>query len=161
MDEKQLATMKRSIVSSTITYYNALTGETLSTADPDVRAEFASLLDMALDGVEVDQTCWSRVKEGLFYDNYLAKRTEEGTITDIDLIRPGLVSGQFSDSVAFSEHNLRMAVARQTTGPLQEGTKTCSACGEEKPASKFRRRGGAKCNSCRSKEYRERAKAGL
>lgn len=121
----------------------------------EYKAAFEENFDEILALAQPDLTGWAHYKGKMFYDIYLLMREEEGTITEADRTRRGLKAHEFADSVAYHEHCIRVSKHEPNDGP----PKVCSSCGQEKPANKFKKRGGAKCNACRSKEYRERKDA--
>lgn len=134
-------------------------GAPASTSNRNHREQVEHALGLLLDELHFDPDDWDTIEKKMFYDIYLLQRTEEGTVTKTDLTRRGMVAGQFSDSVSYHEHCIRVAEDRKTEGSDATRFKFCSYCGQEKPANKFKVRGGAKCNACRSKEYRERKNA--
>ncbi len=71
-------------------------------------------LDAILGSVTADRTCWPYVKDKFLYDVYLDWRKEEGTITEIDLVRTGITMAMFSSGDAYNQHCIRVGEARKT-----------------------------------------------
>lgn len=155
--EHKAKSLRPSVISMIIALKKALDGDDSVDESYDTRNLVDGKLDELLGEIQPDPTGWASLKTKLFYDVYLLQRQEEGTMTPFDLVRTGLTIGQFSDNVAFHQHCVRVGEERKNTGEAL--TKRCPYCGEEKSIDKFRRRGGAKCNACQAKEYRERRNA--
>ncbi len=155
MSEHTIKSMRASVV-STIARLRAEMDDNPENLE-EYKGQAAEAIDEFLEKLKPDPTGWSHFKGKMFYDIYLLQREEEGTTTDRDLTRPGLKSTDFADSQEFYKHCVRVGETRQRYEHSE--SKVCTACGEEKPANKFKFRGGAKCNACRSKEYRERKNA--
>lgn len=155
MSEHTIKSMRASAVSMLARLKVEMDGNKQNYAE--YRLQIEAAIDEFLDTVRVDQTSWSYFKGKMFYDIYLLQREEEGTLSELDMVRPGLKSVDFADPVEFHKHCVRVGETRQA--PELGPPKVCTACGEEKPANKFKHRGGAKCNACRSREYRERKNA--
>jgi hypothetical protein len=146
-----------SLISSFIMVVAADTGTEFDKNDPDVRGQVKRMLDDAKDAMQIDETAWPQVKTKYLYDVYLQMRTEEGTVTQTDLTRAGLSPGLFSTTDEWHRH-----CARVIEGQSQDGldsVKTCSACGQTKHVSKFKKHGGSRCGACQAKAYRERRAA--
>lgn len=152
-EEHKIRSLRASIAAMLVTLKTA-EDESKDNAQ-SYREAIEETLDEYLYDIKPDPTAWPSLKTKLFYDVYLLQRKEEGTLTPGDLVRTGLTIGQFSDSVSYHQHCIRVSENRRADFNEAQ-TKVCTSCGEEKSASKFKRRGGAKCNACRSKEYRER-----
>jgi hypothetical protein len=108
-----------------------------------------------------DPTEWEYVSHEYLYDDYLEVRKATNQLTAFDLIRPELNRSQFRNEREYYAHCLRVA-DRRASIPSNEasfGLKFCNGCELELPLSRFKKRGGAKCNTCRSKEYRARVAA--
>jgi translation initiation factor 2 beta subunit (eIF-2beta)/eIF-5 len=160
-DKHAASAQRASIISSIIAYFNAVSEGSINSGDIDERAQVGEMLDQMINEIEPDKTSWGKTDGTMLYDVYLQMREAEGTITDTDLVRSGLTSALFADAAEYYKHCQRISNHRaQTTVEESEygKTKVCASCGEEKPVSKFKRRGGAKCNTCRSREYRNRMK---
>lgn len=157
MESHQIKAARESIVSNLILYYNAVKGTDLPKTALDTREDFGQALDDLIEIMEVDPSTWASVKETMFYDEYLKEREEAGTITGIDLVRPGMIQSQFADSAEYYKHCVRVAESRSADGSnLEDRTKVCAVCLKEKHISKFKKRGGSCCTACNSKKYRER-----
>jgi hypothetical protein len=155
------AAQRASIISSIISYFNSINDSSINSGDIDERGQVAELLDQMIEEIEPDKTSWGKTAGAMLYDVYLQMREEEGTITATDMVRAGLTSAMFADQGEYYKHCQRISNhrAQAEVDEYQQGqTKVCSSCGEEKPVSKFKRRGGAKCNTCRSRDYRNRMK---
>ena len=153
----EAVSMKSAAISMVIAWVNAATESDLDKTDLDIRKAVNDQLDTLLGGALVDATSWSFMKKRMLYDLYLEYRKSEGKLTELDLIRPGLTIGAFSDTDAFVEHCTRVGESRrvgQVIGP--DEVKICSECGQEKPRSKFRKKGGGVCNACQCAKYRKR-----
>lgn len=146
-----------SLISSAITLAAQITGGEFNSTDQDVREQFRETLLDWMESFETDETSWSHVKDRYFYDVYLQMRTEAGTLTRTDETRSGLNTTQFSDNAEYHRHCIRVAEARKE----KDGgaTKICSSCGQTKPISRFKRKGGAVCNACQGKAYRAKKAA--
>ncbi len=156
-NEHKAKSLRPSVISMIIALKKALDGDDSVDDSYDTRNFVDDKLTGLLAEIQPDPTGWPCMKNKMFYDVYLLQRQEEGTITPFDLVRTGLTIGQFSDNMAFHQHCIRMGDERKNSGKAL--TKCCPYCGEEKSIDKFRRRGGAKCNACQAKEYRERKNA--
>ena len=150
VDEHRIDSLRASAVGMLAALKAAIEGKPEAVAE--YRECFADNMDDILDLARSDPSGWANYKGKMFYDIYLLMREEEGTITEADRTRRGLKASQFADTKAYHEHCIRVS----SLGPNDGPPKVCVACGKEKPANKFKFRGGAKCNACRSKEYRER-----
>ena len=159
MSEGQLKAMKESIISSLLVYANATRGTELRKSDQDVRDQISEAVDDLVGGISVDESSWPYVRNQMLYDVYLAMREEEGTITSMDRHRSGLNVAMFSNRAEFNTHLARISEAR--VAGVAEEYKVCSSCEMEKPMSKFKKKGGAVCNACRCRAYRERKQAGV
>jgi hypothetical protein len=106
-----------------------------------------------------DPTDWEEVKHEHFYDDYLDMREKTGTLHPHDLVRPGLVRSNFISEVEYHKHAMRVAESRAKEEASQNsrlGFKFCNGCEQDKPIAAFKKRGGAICNACRCKAYRQR-----
>lgn len=124
--------------------------------DADARITLRRQLEEIVADHNPDLTSWPYVRKDFFYDVYLAGRREERTLTPFDLIRPGLTKALFAEEAEYYNHMMRISAARHSTN---SDMKECSVCRATKPVAAFKKKGGAKCNSCRSKEYRDRKAA--
>jgi hypothetical protein len=159
MDNNQINAMTQSMVSTFIILFNATHDDKLDKKSPEDRRTVEKAIKDALESIAIDTDSWSYVKGRFLYDIYLNWRESEGTLTEFDLIRPGLTIGLFSDVESYQEHCIRVGESRgKLSSDLIAGTatKVCSECGQEKPVSKFRRNGGAKCNACQCAAFRKR-----
>lgn len=122
----------------------------------DIRDEVEDGLVELMNSIDPDPTGWSNpeVSGKYFYDVYLAMREMAGEQTEHDLVRPGLIMGNFTDSGEYYKHCMRISDRRKNVAP--DEMKTCSICGQPKPANKFKHKGGARCFSCLGKIYRQR-----
>jgi hypothetical protein len=153
-DDHKIKSLRASAVSTIALLQCEIEGSSENLAD--YREIVDEKLDDLLALLEPDPTSWAHFKGKLFYDIYLLQRQEEGTLSQADLTRRGVKSQEFSDPVEYHKHCIRVGETKE----LRDGPpKVCTSCGEEKPANKFKFRGGAKCNACRSREYRERKSA--
>jgi hypothetical protein len=146
-----------SAISTLIALANRTNETQIDKMDPDARYRMKEHLESVIEAYEPDFESWPFVKDRYLYDIYLQSRADAGTLTAHDEIRAGLKIAQFSDPLAYHEHQRR--ISEHNVAEDDGRTKVCSRCGRERPLSKFRFRGGAKCNSCRAKEVRERKKA--
>lgn len=124
-----------------------------------LRKEIAAALLAKIEELEIDETEWESMSANdskLLYDVYLEMREMEGIITPYDLTRPGLLQHKFSSEYAWLQHRTRIAEDLLEGGSV--GSKRCAQCGNLRPLSSFRKRGGAVCSSCRGKNYRANAK---
>jgi len=153
MNSQQKAQLE-SLVSSAIALANSVNGTEHPTTNMELREIAKTEILAMLDLIQPDPTCWPYVKHKFFYDIYLLARADAGTLTTMDEIRPGLSQANFSDVMEWHRHSVR--VAQWKLAESSNETKTCTTCGEEKPITKFRHRGGATCNACRAKKARER-----
>lgn len=152
--ENSLLAQKQSIISSIISYINAATESSIDKGDEDIRHRIGDIVnDIALN-LRTDDGSWPFVSDKFLYDVYIEYRREEGTLTDYDLYRPGLKEAQFSSHVEYLKHARRVSNHVSAFGEV--GSKTCTKCGKEKPRTSFRKNGGAVCNSCYCRKYRER-----
>ena len=151
LDDQEKA-MRESLVSSIAVYMARVRNTESQKNDPDIRDEIGAKLDELVDSINIDITSWNHVKGRMLYDVYLAMRENEGVLTELDSTRSGLVIAQFSDKEQFYEHQTRVNTHRRIYGE----TKMCSICGQRKDVMKFKKKGGAVCNACRCKSYRER-----
>lgn len=151
MTHQQKAQLE-SLISSTITLAAQITGGEFNSTDQDVREQCREMLLSFIDEFEVDETSWNYVKDRYFYDVYLQMRADAGTLTHTDETRTGLNAANFSDTAEYHRHHLRIAEARKEND--SGATKTCTSCGQTKPISKFKRKGGATCSACQGKAYR-------
>ena len=125
--------------------------------DPDLREKVTEALGEILQAVRPDPNSWTYVKHQISYSVYLSARRQSGTITEYDLIRPGLQQGNFDNQFEYFEHYDRIRKHEQAMQEVgASGLKTCNKCGEAKPMSAYRK--GATCNACRGREYRNRRK---
>jgi len=156
-DDEGLAmkAMLESLISSMITYRRAITGVDLEKTDPDTREYVRALIVDCANHIKTDDSCWPQVKHRFLYDVYLAMREDSRQATSFDYIRPGLMISDFSDKEEYYKHRIR--ISNKQKEDADGRTKICAVCGEVKPESKFKFRGGATCNSCRGKAYRKRA----
>lgn len=153
MNNQQRAQLK-SVVSSVIALANSINGTEHPITDWELRSMVEGEVLALLDLVHPDPTSWPYVKDRFFYDIYLAVRAEAGTLTLLDETRGGLNAANFTDTMEWHRHSLR--VAERKLDENTNKTKTCSSCGEDKSITKFKHRGGAVCNACRARKARER-----
>jgi hypothetical protein len=146
-----------SIISSFIALAVTRSGTQFNKADPDLREQVEIALEDAMDAMKIDETAWPQVKTKYLYDVYLQIRKDEGTLTDLDLTRTGLNPGLFSTTDEWNAHRARVSERLSQDGADYD--KTCSACGQTKHISKFKKNGGSKCGACQAKAYRERRAA--
>lgn len=145
--------MKESIISSVIIYVQGAKGVEIHKSDPDTREYVKTLVESMMEDVSIDESSWSYVGKHMLYDVYLKMREDEGTLTALDLRRPGLNLVQFTCRDAYNSHQKRLSDYKVDA---KSGSKICSKCQVEKLATSFRRRGGTTCNACRCKDYRRR-----
>lgn len=143
-----------SAVSTLISYMRAAHGVEV---DVDGRDSIRQQLMRVAEDYNPDTTSWPYVKHKYLYDVYLQARQEEGSLTDSDMTRAGLTKANFTEEGAYFEHMARVSAARRS-GDAE--LKKCNTCGFMKPLTSFKRKGGAKCNSCRSRGYRNRKAKG-
>ena len=125
--------------------------------DPDLREKVTEALGEILQAVRPDANSWTYVKHQISYSVYLNARRQSGTITEYDLIRPGLLQGHFDNQFEYFEHYDRIRRHEQAMQEIgASGMKACNKCGVAKPQSAYRK--GGTCNACRGKEYRNRKK---
>ena len=158
MEQQQKAILES--VVSMFCHLHASLNKTTNDSDQEKRAFFRSEAVRLLEEYEADPRSWGSLKEVMPYDDYLLGRKVDGTLTAFDLVRPALKKADFSSEFAYYEHRIRVSTESQKTGNTYSASgqeKTCSVCGETKPANKFRHRGGAVCHACRGKLYRERS----
>lgn len=150
-----------SLVVAAITYFNDTHDEHehLDRMDVDDTKMVEDALTNLIDSFGKDSTCWGRMRSGMLYDVYLDMRTEEKTITETDLTRPGLTIGMFSSNMEFHEHCMRVSESRNKTAEQETGVyKLCTGCGKSLPRHKFRKQGGTKCNACQCANRRANRK---
>lgn len=155
MNKQQRAQLE-SMVSSAIALANSVNGTDHPTTNMELREIAKTEILAMLDLIQPDPTSWPFVKDKFFYDVYLLARADAGTLTELDQTRPGLNSSNFSEPLEWHRHSIRVAQNKEIQAAGD--TKTCSVCGQEKSASKFRHQGGAVCHACRAKKARERKK---
>lgn len=153
--EDQTRALRESIISSIIIYSSQMKRVETKKNDPDARSQVGSMLDGLVEEIDLDETSWTYAKDRMLYDVYLQMRKEEGTLTDLDSVRPGLNIAQFSDRIQYHEHMNRVAIYNKSH--INDG-KVCSICNVRKDKSKFKKKGGSVCNACRCKSWRERKK---
>lgn len=158
MDDHQVKATLQALVSYGIAFFNMTQDVKLDKASPDDRRIIETAIKGAIDSLVIDKDSWPYVKGRFLYDIYLDWRESEKTLTEYDLIRPGLTIGMFSDAGAYQEHCVRVGESRGKKQPdtAKSITKVCSECGQEKSVSKFRRNGGSKCNACQCAAFRKR-----
>ena len=154
------AALRASAISMCIAYLSSISDMPIDKDDKDVREIMGDVIDSAGGGILIDETSWSYVKDRMLYDIYLMSRKEEDTITDYDLIRPGITVAMFADPFEFNNHNKRVSDKKlRDHGPIDESEiKVCRECGFAKPKSKYRKGGGAVCNACRCAAHRRNRK---
>jgi len=154
MNNDQKAQLE-SIVSCVIALAASMNGTEYQKNSQDLRETIREdLMEMLDCSFEPDLASWPYVKDRYFYDVYLSMRAEEGTLTMTDETRTGLSIANFTDAAEYHKHQLRVSEKRKEE--YAGAVKTCNTCGLTKPASKFKKRGGATCNSCNAKKYRDR-----
>lgn len=120
---------------------------------PDMEDVVAEAVAGILTSVRTDKTAWPFVKDKVRYDEYLEMREQRGTISDYDLVRPGLFEKDFTTVFKYFAHYERVHNDRKSTAALTgRGEKQCTKCGEAKPLNKFK--SGCVCNACRARSYR-------
>lgn len=162
MTEDQKEGLKQSAMSMFIAYFNATNDEQIDKRLPDDRAMVEAAFDLAVGSMVFDHDSWARSEKSrkMLYDIYLEMRTSEGTVTDIDLTRRGLTMAMFSSNKEYYEHMQRVSQAKaEDLGDGTETLKVCTMCNRELPRSKFKKKGGSKCNACMCAEYKKRKAA--
>lgn len=149
----------RSLFASAISHMVTLAGEIAqdpeAAKDPDLRENMSHMLSELLTSVRIDKTSWPHVRQLMLYDEYLEGRKLNETITEQDLTRPGLTEHNFKRIEAYFDHYERVKEAERKMNELGgTNTKICSCCRTPKPLSAFKK--GAVCNTCRSRQYRQR-----
>jgi len=120
---------------------------------PDMGDVIAEAVAGVLASVRTDKTAWPHVKDKMKYDEYLEAREQRGTVSEYDLVRPGLSEKDFTTVFKYFSHYERVHNDRKSTAALTgRGEKQCTKCGEAKPISKFK--SGCVCNACRARAYR-------
>lgn len=153
--ETQEKAVLESIVSMVLALHATLNKTTVDKGDKEKRSHFRDRIVTMLSDYRPDPHGWEAMKHVLPYDDYLVGRKVDGSLTSFDLVRPGLAKNQFSSEYAYYEHMHRVTGEKKGTETGEPtALKRCSKCNEEKPATKFKHRGGAVCNSCRGKIYR-------
>jgi hypothetical protein len=102
-----------------------------------------------------DENSWERRPMPGKYDVYLEIRKAEGTLSEYDLTRRGLVIEDFTDGIEFNKHNMRVAQSRIKSESDLAHAKECSVCGQIKDRSRFPKSGGSKCKTCVDRNTRE------
>jgi hypothetical protein len=122
--------------------------------NPDHRSVVSEWIFNATVDLRPDPDAWTSLETKVPYEDYLAKRREEGTLSEVDLTRAGLQPTDFDNK---EDYFLHMQRVRATVDEKHGGEgKRCSSCGQTKPRSSFPVRKGSVCYTCRSKKYRER-----
>ena len=142
--ENQIKALKKSAVSTLIALVNKESEGRFNNTAEDLRSVIEDGIDELISRITYDETAWGNVKDRYLYDIYLQMRESEGTLTEFDLVRPGLTAGLFSDSAEYHKHCVRVGENRANAALA---VKTCSKCGETKAASKFSKKGGSACFS--------------
>lgn len=155
-ENPKLQAMFPSTVGQVLTMLTMLAEINADETKHDLRDFVETRVCEILESVRPDRASWPYVKTQMTYSEYLRTRRDNGTISEYDLIRPGMIEAQFDSPQDYFDHYGRVLEAEKR---LQElgltGMKTCSRCGSKKPEAAFRR--GAVCNSCRSRNYRSKA----
>lgn len=150
MDENGMKATLASVISTMMTLINKNGKQDLfDKKNPDHRQQIEDQIS-ALLYLRPDPECWSTLVMRPPYDEYLHSRRKNGTVTRIDLIRPGLMAADFSMAAEMEAHKIRIAEEKN-----ERGEKLCTGCNTVKPMSAFRTGMGAQCNSCRGKRYRK------
>ena len=152
--ESEIKAQQESLVTSLISFYNKANESGLDPRDPEIRNKALVAIDEALKSLSEDDVSlkWSEACESMDYDVYLSIKKDDGSLTEYDLIRPGLQASQFCDPYEHSRHMARVENSRKSVPDMKQ----CRECGTVKLISRFAKAGGAVCNSCRMKAYRER-----
>jgi hypothetical protein len=146
---------RESVVTQLIALINtANKSDVLQPHNPDHRTVVNEWVFNATVDLRPDPGAWTSLETKVPYEDYLAKRREEGTLSEVDLTRIGLKPTDFEHK---EDYFLHMQRIRESVDEKHGGEgKQCSSCGQIKPRSSFPARKGSLCYTCRSKKYRER-----